>query len=212
MNARAQSLSGAVLLTGVALGAMLVSDASGQLPKRWRANSGDRITSSEAANTSKSAVVAGGMPRQQLPRMQKRRVAEAPLRMGYIVPSTFPVDVAQNLTLDQSTQNLYQNMADQISAYVSVPSERTSYYSAVVNSASFIITGWAGSVESVQEVAGGHTVILLVVPTFDDASAVDTDTTCYRETFFVSNAGTVAFSGATDANGWAGTMPGIFDY
>ncbi len=123
----------------------------------------------------------------------------------------FPVSVDSGLTLDQTTQALYQQMATTLTGYATVPNDRTNYFSALNNNADFQFGWWAGTIENVQTINGGHVVTVGVYPVFTNRATVLVPND-YTEQYLVGNNGSITYQGSADPNGYAGQMPGNVDF
>lgn len=123
---------------------------------------------------------------------------------------TFPVDVDPALTLDQATQAQYQQLANQLSGYATVPNDRLNFYSAFVNSPDFTVVGWQGILEDVGSDPSGSVVTLSVIPALDYVMAYPIS---YTEQYLVGNDGSIQFLGSADPLGVAGQFPSeTFEY
>ena len=118
---------------------------------------------------------------------------------------TWQVSVDWGLTLDDDTQQLYQQMADLLTTVTDIPADRLNYYSAV-NNAEWVIGGWNGMVDNVQPAAGGgYLITVSAVPYFPDRTQVAIYSE-YTEQYLI-NQGTMTYVGFQDPNHLAGTMP-----
>jgi len=116
----------------------------------------------------------------------------------------FPVDVDPNLSLDAAAQTLYDQMAQRLTGYATVPVSRTNYYAVFVNSRHYRIIEWQGTLTDVTPAAGGNVVTVGVNPALQTPTWISND---YTEQYFVSNNGAIQYLGFADPLGLAGRYP-----
>lgn len=128
---------------------------------------------------------------------------------------TFEVTVDPNLDLDAPTQALYDGLAAELDGFAPIPVHRTNFYSALIASPDYTLSGkWTGVIFEVDPVAGGHEVTLQVGPDFTAADGDGVAATAganYFEKYLVGN-GTITYIDSFDPDGLAGEMPWIFVY
>lgn len=197
MRVRSLGVLASVALIGVVLGSM---DAPAQRageptkPRTTRRGKATRTASPRARTVRgielKSPIVSYG-PRTSALQYDP----ETPL---------FAVAVDPELDLDEATLETYQQLANQLSGFATVPNDRLTFYSAFVDSVDYTILGWQGIVENVTADPSGSIVTVAVIPALDSALAYEIN---YSEQFLVGNDGSIQYLSSTYPAALVGQFP-----
>ena len=115
-------------------------------------------------------------------------------------PANWQVTVVEDeqiaTPLDATTRTLYQNAADLISTFTTVPNDRLTYFSAYPN-----VSQWSGMVTDVQPANNGYVATLIVAMSPGYLISYGSN---YSEKYFINAQNTVTYMGFLDPDGTSG--------